>query len=370
MQYLSDEIIDKIRKGYYSAVYFQRTKEILLKEKNLKTVLMQIFQKHEGSILCGTTEVIDLFKSATGYYTGKTWIDKSEELKIYSLQDGDKLIAHETAMQIIGPYAYFAHLESLYLGILARRTLIATKTREAVEAAGEKRVIFFADRFDYFLNQTGDGYAAKVGGATAVCTSAMADGFGQEPVGTIPHSLIAICDGNTVEAAKVFTKHNPEIKLIVLVDFDNDCVNTALEVAKALKDKLWGVRIDTAENLVDTSLQNEVRPRNNLTMKQFNNVTMKGKYYGVNPKLVKLVRKALDKEGFSRVKIVVSGGFNKDKVKLFESAKAPVDVYGIGSALVHGENDFTADIVKVEDKKVAKAGRVYKMNNRLKIFKN
>ena len=148
MQYLSDEIIDKIRKGYYSAVYFQRNKEILLKEKNLKTVLMQIFQKHEGSILCGTTEVIDLFKSATGYYTGKTWIDKSEELKIYSLQDGDKLIPHETTMHIIGPYAYFAHLESLYLGILARRTLIASKTREAVEAAGEKRVIFFADRFD------------------------------------------------------------------------------------------------------------------------------------------------------------------------------------------------------------------------------
>ena len=226
-----------------------------------------------------------------------------------------------------------------------------------MDAAGEKSVIFFADRFDYFLNQTGDGYAAKVGGASAICTPAMSDGFGQEPVGTIPHSLIAICDGSTVEAAKVFAMHYPDVKLIVLVDFDNDCVNTALEVSKALKDKLWGVRIDTAENLIDK----------NLTMQQFNNVTMKGKYYGVNPTLVKLVRKALDQEGFSEVKIVVSGGFNKDKVKLFESEKTPVDVYGVGSALVHGENDFTADIVKVGEKQIAKAGRESRQNSRLKL---
>lgn len=384
MRYWNQVIIEKIRRGYFSAVYFNRTKEILFQENNYRQVTMQVFQKHEGSILCGITEVIDLLKSATGYYKGETWIDKSEELKLNSLQDGESLKSRETVMHLIGPYAYFAHLESIYLGILARRTSVASKTREVVEAAGKKSVIFFADRFDYFLNQTGDGSAAKVGGASAVCTQAMSDGFGQEPVGTIPHSLIAICDGNTVEAAKVFTKHYPQVKLIVLVDFDNDCVKTSLEAARALGKRLWGIRIDTAENMVDWSLQDgscrESIPKNSSSRpdvrrdspfgeERFGNPSLtspiRSNNYGVNPSLVKLVRKALDQEGFSRVKIVVSGGFDKDKVKLFESAKAPVDVYGVGSALVHGENDFTADIVKVGEKQIAKAGREFRSNNRL-----
>ncbi len=324
---------------------------------------MQVFQKHEGSTLCGVREVEEVVKVGSGYWENSNWIDKSGELKICSLQDGDKLVSYESVMHLTGPYVYFAHLESVYLGILARRTSVATKTREVVEAAGEKSVIFFADRFDYFLNQAGDGYAAKIGGANAICTPAMSDGFGQEPVGTIPHSLIAVCDGNTVEAAKVFTKHYPEVKLIVLVDFDNDCVKTSLEVARSLDKRLWGIRIDTAENMIDKSIQNGSCREGILAS------PVRNDKYGVNPSLVKLVRQALDQEGFSQVKIVVSGGFNKDKVKLFESAKAPVDVYGVGSALVHGENDFTADIVKVGEKQIAKAGREYKPNSRLKLFK-
>ncbi|OGG16876.1 hypothetical protein A3D77_06410 [Candidatus Gottesmanbacteria bacterium RIFCSPHIGHO2_02_FULL_39_11] len=39
--------------------------------------------------------------------------------------------------------------------------------------------------------------------------------------------------------------------------------------------------------------------------------------------LVKLVRKALDQEGFPYVKIVVFGGFDADKIALFEKEKTP-----------------------------------------------
>src|SRR3990167_7792010 len=180
MKYFSEETIDKIRRGYYSAVYFNRTKEILLKEKNVKKVTMQVFQKKEGSILCGVEEVKKLLKIGTGYFKGENWIDKSGELEVKSLADGDRLEAWETVMHIKGPYAYFAHLESIYLGILARRTFVATNTRKCVEAASGKSsdsegkpIIFFADHFDYFLNQKGDGFAAKIGGASAVFTQAM-----------------------------------------------------------------------------------------------------------------------------------------------------------------------------------------------------
>src|SRR3989338_4010071 len=187
MKYFNEETIGKIRRGIYSAVYFNRTKEILLKENNLKRVTMQIFQKKSGSILCGVEEVRELLKAATGFLKGKSWADKSSDLELSALSDGDRLSAWETVMHLKGPYVYFAHLESVYLGILARRTLVSTNTRKCVEAAGGKPsdsegkpIIFFADRFDYFLNQPGDGYATKIGGASAVCTQAMTAWTGRE----------------------------------------------------------------------------------------------------------------------------------------------------------------------------------------------
>lgn len=349
MKYFDENTIEKIRRGYYTAVYFNRTKEILRREGNLEAATMQIFQKKEGSILGGVVEVRELLNMATGYFEGESWINKSGELEVRSLADGDRLDSWETVMHISGPYAYFAHLESLYLGILARRTLVATNTRKCVEAAGKTPIIFFGDRFDYFLNQEGDGYAAKIGGASAICTEAMEQGFGKEAVGTIPHALIALNKGDTVKAAELFHKYYADINLIALVDFDNDCAGTSLAVARKLGKKLWGVRLDTAAEVIDKSVNNE-----------------KEELFGVNPNLVRKVREALDKEGFDYVKIVVSGGFYPERISKFTEEKVPVDVYGVGSAIIAGENDFTADIVKVEGKEIAKVGREYKENMRLR----
>jgi nicotinate phosphoribosyltransferase len=359
MKYFDLKTIDKIRKGYYSAVYFNRTKEILLWEKNLKVVTMQVFQKNENSILCGIDEVLELLKIGTGYWEGSKWISKFDEFKIDSLSDGDAVKAGESVMHITGPFAYFAQLESLYLGILARRSWVATNTRRCVEVAGKKPVFFFGDRFDYFQNQEGDGYAAHLGGAFGVCTEAQTAWWGGKPIGTIPHALIAVNNGDTIAAAKQFIKVYSDVNLILLVDFDNDCVRMALNAARILKDKLWGIRLDTSRDLIDVSLQVK-NEKYQSQIKNFEHRTIpKYHLYGVNRLLVKNVRKALDKEGFTQVKIAVSGGFYPGKIKLFEDDKTPVDVYGIGSGIVHGSNDFTADIVLLEGKPVAKKGRIF-----------
>lgn len=339
--------VNKIRRGYYSALYFNRTKEILLKENNNKKVTMQIFQKN-NSTLCGIDEVLELLKIGTGYWKKNKWVKKYSELDIKCLPEGSSISPNESVMYISGPYVYFAHLESLYLGILARRTLIASNAKRIVRAAGEKQVLFFGDRFDHYINQEGDGYAAHIGGITTVCTGAQASLWNGKIAGTIPHALITINDGNTLSSVQQFSKHIKD-KAIALVDFDNDCINTSLQVARELKDKLWGVRIDTAENLIDKSL-----------------IKKSGsKYHGVNPTLVKLLRKTLDKNGFTHVKIIVSGGFNEEKILHFKKGNTPVDIYGVGSSLLKGNNDFTADIVLVEGKKIAKYGREYKSNVRI-----
>jgi nicotinate phosphoribosyltransferase len=345
-KYWDEKTVRKIRRGYYSASYFNKTKEILLKEADLKTVTMQVFQKNNGAVLCGVNQVIELLKAGTGYFKNGKWISKWNELTVEALKDGKLLKSGEPVIHIKGPYAYFANLESLYLGILARQTRIATNAKNIVKAAGKKPVLFFADRFDYFLNQEPDGYAASVGGVTSVCTKAHGNWFGVEPVGTIPHSLIALHGGNTVEAVTKFNQYFPKNNLIALVDFNNDCASESLKIAGVFGTKLWGIRLDTAENLVDKSLQELTEKNNSL--------------HGVNPKLVSLVRKTLDKKGFTHIKIIVSGGFNKDKINWFEKEKAPVDIYAVGSAMLEGKYDFTADIVKVDDRKIAKYGRRFK----------
>jgi len=86
---------------------------------------------------------------------------------------------------------------------------------------------------------------------------------------------------------------------------------------------------------------------------------------GVNEWLVRDVRAALDGEGFEGVKIVASGGFTVDKIRAFELAGVPVDVYGVGSSLLRGSFDFTADIVRMDGKPVAKVGRRERPNPRL-----
>jgi nicotinate phosphoribosyltransferase len=244
-KYWDEKTIIKIRQGYYSANYFNKTKEILLREKDLRTVTMQIFQKNDDATLCGINQVIELLRIGAGYFKNGKWISKWNTLTIKALKDGDILKGLQPVMHIKGSYAYFAQLESLYLGILARQTRIATNSKNIVKAANKKPVLFFADRFDYFLNQELDGYAASIGGVANVCTKAHGSWIDKEPVGTIPHSLIAISNGNTVEATTRFNIYFPKNNLIALVDFNNNCVNDTYRRSKVspLKIKFFGLII-------------------------------------------------------------------------------------------------------------------------------
>jgi nicotinate phosphoribosyltransferase len=65
------------------------------------------------------------------------------------------------------------------------------------------------------------------------------------------------------------------------------------------------------------------------------------------------------------VRIVVSGGFTADRIRAFEADGVPVDAYGVGSSLIRGGNDFTADVVQVDGEPISKVGRALKPNPRL-----
>jgi nicotinate phosphoribosyltransferase len=343
--------VERIREGYYSDAYFVYTKELLEAEDRHPHVTMQVFQKRD-SVLGGIDEAIAVLKKCSGRRgPDGEWISGWGELEVCALYEGDRIAPWETVMTIEGDYGLFAHLETVYLGCMARRSLIMRNVAEVVEAARGKQIFYFPARHDHWLVQTGDGWSAHVAGAIGVSTDAQASWWGGRGMGTVPHGLIAAYGGDTVAAAVAFAdRFYGEMSITVLVDFDNDSVKTALEVAEALGPKLWGVRLDTSEQLVDRSLHDEMggfRPT------------------GVNPRLAEKVRGALDAAGFTDVRIVASGGFDAQRIREFEAAGVPVDAYGVGSSLIRGQNDFTADVVRLDGRPCAKVGRTYRPNPRL-----
>jgi nicotinate phosphoribosyltransferase len=338
--------VEKMRAGWYTDAYFNHARATLLADGRRPRVVMQAFQK-KHAYLGGMDEAIAILKLCT---------DAWDELEVCALYDGDKVEPYESVLTIEGDYTAFAHLETPVLGTLARRTLITTNVVRVLEAANGKPLIFMPARHDHHRVQTGDGYAAYVAGQIVgapigVTTDEQASWWGGRGIGTVPHALIAAYGGDTVLAAQRFAEWAPpDMNVTVLVDFENDSVRTALDVANALGPRLWGVRLDTSESLVDRSLWEEL-----------------GDFppTGVNPRLVWNVRKALDEAGFGDVRIVVSGGFTVDKIARFEELGVPVDAYGVGSSLIRGSNDFTADVVVTDGKPSAKAGRRFRQNPRL-----
>ena len=343
--------VEKIRDGYYSDAYFNHTKALLEADGHQPRVVMQVFQREEA-ILGGVDEAIAVLKQCAGRRgPDGRWIPGFKELEVRALHEGDPVSPWETVMTIEGDYSLFAHLETVYLGCLARRTLVMRNVRRVVEAARGKPILFFPARHDHWLVQTGDGWAAHVAGAIGVSTDAQASWWGGRGVGTVPHGLIAAYGGDTVVAARKFAdRFAHEMNVTVLVDFRNDSVTTALEVAKALGEDLWGVRLDTSDKLADEALQR---------------LHGDGAPKGVAPELVRLTRDQLDAQGFGDVKIVVSGGFTVDRITSFEEAGVPVDAYGVGSSLLRGANDFTADVVMVDGRPGGKVGRELRPNARL-----
>ncbi|MBU8905225.1 nicotinate phosphoribosyltransferase [Desertibacillus haloalkaliphilus] len=338
---------ERIREGWFSAVYFLKTREIVEKYRPNNTVTMQFFQK-KNAVLCGTDEVIALIK---------TFAKNPETLEIHSLKDGDKVKPYETVLTITGPYQNFGYLEGIIDGIFARRTSVATNVYNVVKAARksgvQKPIIFMGDRDDHFTQQAGDGYSAFIGGSKAQATHAMSEWWGKMGMGTMPHALLQLFQGDVVEATKAYQETYPEDELTALVDYNNDVLTDSLKVARAFGDDLTGVRVDTSRTMVDQYF--------------FRHPEVLGSFdpRGVSPELIFALRRALDKEGYQHVKIIATGGFTAERITEYEELNVPVDIYGVGSSLLKIHIGFTGDNVLLNGEHEAKAGRRYRENPRL-----
>ncbi|MDE3088590.1 MAG: nicotinate phosphoribosyltransferase [Chloroflexota bacterium] len=319
---MTTTISDAILNGDTADVYFARTRTILAREGLDPVVAMEIFPGRAG-ILCGINEVIDLLRAA------------APDAQVDALEEGATMGAKEIVLRIRARYSAFGLYETALLGMLAHTSGWATAAREIVAAAAPVPVISFGARHVHPNVAARLEYAAVVGGCVTGATPAGARLAGKSPSGTIPHALVLIF-GDTVKAAEAFDQWMPrEINRVALVDTFHDEAEEAVRVARAMRDRLWGIRLDTPSE--------------------------RGR---VTPDLVKEVRARLDQAGFPKVKIVVSGGVDLERVRLFRAVSAPVDAYGVGSAISAAPPiDFTADLKEIDGKPIAKRGRIPGVTN-------
>jgi len=311
---LSEAIIS----GDTADLYFHNTQKILHHEGLDPVVTMEIFPSRDG-ILCGISEALELLTRVLPI-----------DAEVWSLDEGAAMQAKQVTLRIRARYSAFGLYETALLGMLASQSGWATAARKIVDAAAPTPVISFGARHVHPNVAAHMEYAATIGGCVTCATPAGARLAGKEPTGTMPHALILIF-GDTVRAVQAFDRvMPPTLNRIALVDTFRDEAEEALNVARALGDRLWGVRLDTPSE--------------------------RGR---VTPELVKEIRARLDQAGFPRVKIFVSGGMDAERIELFKRAGAPVDGYGVGSAISGAAPiDFTGDLKEIDGKPIAKRGRI------------
>jgi nicotinate phosphoribosyltransferase len=407
--------IDGLRRGAYSDKYFANVEKVLsgvFKRSQTYADVMpskpipnhavseligdvmveaQVFTRRQPwALIGGVDAALAMLRHATRW---NVW----SNLEIDAVHDG-VVVEYDgqpeyvrPVLKIRGRYRDFALLETPMLGILTRISRVATNVLDVLRVSNGKPILFFPARFDLPDVQAVDGYAYwlavqrynhESGKNTfaRVSTDAQGAWWGGQGSGTVPHALIAAFLGDTAAAMSAFAREvDVDVPRIVLADFNNDAVRDAL----ATLDAYWpnykaawqfgdqhtmrqwslnGVRLDTAGNLLDSSLTDPADK-------------------GVSAALVRAVRVAVDsawerwgevgeaageaRAYCQRVQLVVTGGFNRERIERFERDGVPVDVYGVGSSLLMNDKstgtDFTMDVVRVklagEWVDVAKVGR-------------
>ena len=303
--------------GGNSDVYFRRSLDILDREHLDPVATMEIFARR-SAVLCGMRETHALLRQVL-----------SVKSKVWSLPEGSAIENLEVVLRISGHYREFGLYETAMLGMLSSGTGWATAATHCVEAASGIPIICFGARHVHPDVSARMEYAAIVGGCAGCATTSGALLVDGEPSGTLPHALILVM-GDTLVAMSAFDRHMPhDIPRIALVDTFREEAEESVRVARAMGQRLWGVRLDTPSELG-----------------------------GVTPDPVAKVRGRLDRDGFRQVKIVVSGGIDPQRIRMFRAAGAPIDSFGIGSAISGARPiDFTADIKEVDGRPIAKRGR-------------
>ena len=308
----------EIKDGKITDQYFVRTRQIL-KAKGLNPrVSAEVMLKGKPAdwrwgVLAGLEEAARLLEGLP--------------VDVWAMPEGTIFDSGQPVLVLEGLYQDFCAYETALLGLLCQASGIATKASRCKKAARERTVLSFGARRMHPAIAPMIERNAFIGGCDGVAVGKSAELIGEEPRGTVPHSLVLLF-GDTTEAMRAFHEIiDPGVKRVALIDTFGDEKQEALKVAAALGEALFALRLDTPSSRRGDMLA-----------------------------ILKELRWELDLRGFSQVKLFVSGGLDEYQISLLNEA---ADAYGVGTAISNAPVvNFSFDIVQVQAEALAKKGKL------------
>jgi nicotinate phosphoribosyltransferase len=307
----------EVLEGRITDVYFERALAIL-RAKGINPAVKAEFVAKElprewpWAILTGTGEATELMKQL--------------KIKVRALREGSVFYPYEPVMEIEGRYQDFCVFETALLGLICQASGISTQAARMKKLARDRLVMSFGARRMHPILAPMIERNAYVGGCDGVAAVKSGEVIGEDPMGTMPHSLV-LCMGSTVEAIKAYDEVlDPRLKRVALIDTFQDEKFEVLNVAQALGKRLYAVRFDTP-------------------------VSRRGNFY----RILEEARWELELRGYGHVKFFVSGGIHEKDIPELNPL---VHGYGIGTSISNAPViDFAMDIVEVDGRPLAKRGK-------------
>lgn len=222
---------------------------------------------------------------------------------VHAMPEGSVFFADEPILRVTAPLPQAQLVESRLLNIVHFQTLVASKAARFVLAAPDKRLIDFGMRRAH--GEEAALFAARaayLAGFTGTATAEAARRFGVPVFGTMAHSFVQ-SHASEAAAFEAFARARPKRPTLLVDTYDTEAaVVKVLELAPRLAREgitIGGVRIDSGD-------------------------------LGAH---ARAVRALLDQGGLDAASILASGNLDEGRIERLLADGAPIDGFGIGTAL-------------------------------------
>jgi nicotinate phosphoribosyltransferase len=234
---------------------------------------------------------------------------------IWAVPDGTLLLAEEPILEITAPLPAAMLPDTAVLTVAHCTTLIATKPARGDAGANGRTLADFGLRRAHGLEAGLEAArAAYIGGVGATSNVAAGRAFGIPVVGTMAHSFVQARE-NELESFRAFARDHPDDAVLLVDTYDSiDGVRNAITVADEMRkrgEQLAGIRLDSGD-------------------------------LGA---LAREARRMLDAAGHQSARIVASGGVDEYVIHDLLVSGAPIDGFGVGTALTVSRDQPAFDIV-------------------------
>jgi len=231
---------------------------------------------------------------------------------VYAVPEGTPVFENEPLLEIEAPVAEAQLVETAVMNIVHVQTLLASKAARVVEAARGRAVVDFGARRIHGRDAAMKAARAyHIAGVNATSNVEAGREYGIEVSGTMAHSYIEAF-ANEAEAFAAFTRTYPDTVLLVDTYDTIQGVQNVIDLARKLGDdfKVRAIRLDSGDLL----------------------------------ELSRKARAMLDEAGLQDVGVFASGGLDEYKIAELLAAGAPIDGFGVGTAMGVSEDAPSLEI--------------------------